>query len=629
MPKVKFDNGTIVEFDRMPTPQDIEEVANQLGINKPAQSKQSDLLSDLNARDAESKKSLLEKTGDFIGVSSLGKSIGVALSRFTPEVHDLEKKIASGNASNEELQAYQDIIGSSPIQDTKSALKVGAGTALSVASNLVGGGATKNVAGATLKGQMLRGLGAGALGGAKASFLGTAGQNLQQGKTVDQSVAEGISSGLQGGVLGGLVGGGAPLAGKVIRKAIGVKPAAGSSIMDEVAKSARKIEGTGINTGISKLPNRIAQNVAEGAEKKVAMANAPAQVRNASAAQIDDAWLDMVKEASYEDNLAMKQMIQMAKNSQGKLVKERPVSIAGKSVLDRVNFLKGKRTEVGRAIGDVKKNLPDKQVDITGEVDDFMGKLDGIGIKIGKKGTLDFTDSALNTPYSNEDKTLLDFIWSEIKPDKNGVSFRTPKALDMSRSRIQSALSSKPKNIGETTYAETLAQGLRSALKEKIKDVAPAYKKLSNQYAENTKTLQDFYQYIGKEWNKKGGNITDLRAGEVMNRILGNAAAKPQYILQQLEEVAKKAGREKTDDPLFQVAFSDLLENVFGSTQPRSLGGQVERATMSASEKINLANLVKSPLQTAGQIIDKFGTGDKQKQQALEDLIDYYLGQKK
>lgn len=34
MSKIKFEDGTIVNFDGTPTPQDVEEVANQLGINK-------------------------------------------------------------------------------------------------------------------------------------------------------------------------------------------------------------------------------------------------------------------------------------------------------------------------------------------------------------------------------------------------------------------------------------------------------------------------------------------------------------------------------------------------------------------------------------------------------------------
>jgi hypothetical protein len=353
------------------------------------------------------------------------------------------------------------------------------------------------------------------------------------------------------------------------------------------------------------------------------------QVKVAADSGIDDAWLGMVKGASKDDTDAMLKMFEMAENNQGKMIAERPAAIAGKSIIDRVNFLAGKRTSIGRAIGDVKKNLPDKKVDITGTVDDFAEKLDGMGVSIGKGGKLNFANSELNNPYSGEDKRLLEFLWDQIKPDENGVAFRSPKTLDLIRGRVKNALSAKPKNIGETTYAETLAQGLRRTLKGDIQNVSASYSKLSNQYAETTKALQDFYGLIQKEWTGKSGDLLNLRAGEVMSRILGNAAAKPQYILEQLEKTAQKMGRPKTDDPLYQIAFSDWLEGAFGQTQTRSLPGQVERATMSAAEKLNWANSLKNPLATVGKVIDKFGPGDKQKQQAMKALLEYYSKIKK
>jgi hypothetical protein len=510
-----------------------------------------------------------------------------------------------------------------PVKSTKEAI----GTGLELASNVIGGGAVKNVAGATIKGQILRGVGKGMAGGAATGFTGGMGRDLQEGETVENSVAQGVMDGIVTSVLGGVVGAAGPIIGKTARIAGKVKKGdTGSQI---VAKAAREIEGTGINTGISKLPNRIAQQVAEKAEKGVAMAKEVPAMQQATKAGIDDAWLGMVKNASKKDIDHMVEMYKIAENSQGKLVKDRPVAIAGKSIIDRVNFLKGKRTSIGQAIGNAKKNLPDNQVDITGVVDDFAAKLDGMGVTVGKGGKLNFSNSELNTPSSTGEKQLLEFIWNQIKPDENGVAFRTPKQLDLIRGRIKNELSMKPKNIGETTYAETLAKGLRVNLKSEIKNVSKAYEKLSNQYSEITRSLQDFYGLIQKEWTGKSGDLLDLRAGEVMSRILGNAAAKPQYVLEQLEEVAQKAGRDKLDDPLYQIAFSDWLEDAFGSMQPRSLGGQVERATMNAQEKINLASSLKDPLATAGKVIDKFSAGQKQKQQAMKALLDYYSKIKK
>jgi hypothetical protein len=78
-------------------------------------------------------KSFFEKASDFIGGKNLAKGVGIALSRYTPEVRELEKKVSSGTANDYELEAYQNIIGEAPTN------KQIIGSALSLAANFIPG----------------------------------------------------------------------------------------------------------------------------------------------------------------------------------------------------------------------------------------------------------------------------------------------------------------------------------------------------------------------------------------------------------------------------------------------------------------------------------------------------------
>ena len=80
MARIKFETGQVVNFEGNPTPQDIEEVANKLGINKPA-------------KQPEKEKGFIEKVagvGEFLGVKPAGEYIASKIFPMTKEAKALQ-----------------------------------------------------------------------------------------------------------------------------------------------------------------------------------------------------------------------------------------------------------------------------------------------------------------------------------------------------------------------------------------------------------------------------------------------------------------------------------------------------------------------------------------------------------
>lgn len=89
MATIKFEDGTTVKFEGTPTPQDVEEVANNLGIRKQPQP----LFQTTQAQ--VKKEPFVQRFGRFLGLEGLGKGIGQAIFFQSPEgrrfLRDVEK----------------------------------------------------------------------------------------------------------------------------------------------------------------------------------------------------------------------------------------------------------------------------------------------------------------------------------------------------------------------------------------------------------------------------------------------------------------------------------------------------------------------------------------------------------
>ena len=147
---------------------------------------------------------VVQGVGNFLGMGALGKGLGLAAFKLTPEGMQLAKRVNDGSASTEELDAYTKIFGEAPTA------KETIGSALQTASMFIPAGKIEKAAVGAKTGAEAFAKGAvkAAIPAAGAGAAYGAGEAMQKDKgaaEIAKSAATGaVTSGVISGALGGL-----------------------------------------------------------------------------------------------------------------------------------------------------------------------------------------------------------------------------------------------------------------------------------------------------------------------------------------------------------------------------------------------------------------------------------------
>ncbi len=410
----------------------------------------------------------------------------------------------------------------------------------------------------------IQGLKAGAKTGA---VIGT-GQGVLSGIQKDKDIKgiteEALKFGATGGIIGGLAGG---ISG-------GLK-----------ARINRKKE-------IAKL---LKEKSSDAVKYKKALTGKIIKDKNATKAVsvgIDETDISFIKNSSIRDKQVFQKMYKIAeKSSKNKTITSRPAEKAGEVLLHRIKFLTAKKKTIGSTIGEKIKLMPQKPININNIYDDFVDDITNAGIKIKSKGKLDFRNS--NIADSTTTKKQLQNLYNDIRPNTDGDVLRTPQRINTIRQKIFDNLNLSKKTNEVSSNTERIIIKTRLNLGSSLEEINKDYKILNTKYATISDTLNRFNKLMGRDFDIESG-ISKLRAGEVGNRILGNASAKPLGTIRDVEKLAKNLGYKTTTDVRNQFLFVDFLEDLFGSTQTRSLRGQVGKGVGDAEEAIGIGkSLIK------------------------------------
>ena len=350
-----------------------------------------------------------------------------------------------------------------------------------------------------------------------------------------------------------------------------------------VAKQAEKVAAKGIPIAGGKIAQK--------------------QVTQAVSRGIDKPTVNLITRASAEDKPIFQKMFRLAEQNQGaRKVATRPIEVgAGKDITDTASFIVKSRQKAGVALGKEIKKMPNAPVDITSQAQSFIRALqEKAKIKVGKK--LNFGGSTIT---SASDKKLLAEIFRDLRPNKAGVVLRTPQRIDVIRKRLFNELDLGKRNEAFTGLADSIATEARKNLADPLNALSPRYSKLSKQYAQNTDFLTEFTKTLGYKGRLDDLGGQTLRAGEISNRLLSNASARPKELLDRLVKLAREQGYKGTGSIEDKVIFADVLEDLFGSTQTRALRGQVARAGGDVADQalqagVNLASGNKMGLMQQG-----------------------------
>lgn len=343
-----------------------------------------------------------------------------------------------------------------------------------------------------------------------------------------------------------------------------------------IAEAAPVRAATEIAEQAGAAVKRGAERLVKGAQEKAATRLLSPAERTVKRVGVAEDVVERIKTASTSTRESLGEMVTMAKDAMTNIrSKARPIQVAGQELVDVAAYVSKQMKETGKRLGAIKNRLKGVKAEIPSIKESLQADLDDLGVSISKTGKL-VTDAPIEDDVLEVLSDLHKFLGKEGPID----------AVNLDRLRSYLRKSFSKTGVPLQGRAQGIVEKYRSLLLDELDKIDPEYGKFAREYAEQRLSLEDFTKLLQYKGNLENITKKGLRAGEVAQRILGNAADRPQSILDALLEQARKAGytSEKNVDDL--IRFADELEAMLGTTQTRSLGGQVQRATEGVLSKI-------------------------------------------
>lgn len=456
----------------------------------------------------------------------------------------------------------------------------GLGTAAQIAALGVGGGGAADVAADTIGGKVLAGLVHGATTGLASGALSGAGSALADptqesiGARIKNTAFGGIGGAATGGVGGAVIGAGAPLLGKGLSYAF----------------------GGGAKQAASDIGENVSTKLAESKAANDFVAAQTPEVQNAVNRGIDPGDIKILQNSSQGDLEAAQRMMDIKQgNLDGTIPTHThlPIEVPGQEIVNQANHLAGVQDAAGKQLNQIVSNMPQTPQDTTGIANRFLDDLQkNNNVKLGADGNLDFSRSNMSGSTQAGDRNLISSLWSRLQPGENGEEM-TPQDMHSLRQSIfeDVGLGKQQKVLG---ISETPAINLRNDIANHLDNLSEDYKNTNQVYAKATGAVNKFNGMLGKPFDFSNDGIKALRAGEIGQRILGNAPARPINMLNELGDTARSLGYKSDANIFNQIKMSDMLDDYMGNTQSRGLQGQVTRAVQNVTNAGNAASDIAS-----------------------------------
>lgn len=431
----------------------------------------------------------------------------------------------------------------------------------------------------------------GAVGGATAGAGGELAKTTHEESGMDVA-GRTLRGGLAGGAIGGALGVAVPAAIGAVKGLGGLARKGATAVSSAAERSAgQAADITAIRTAAQEQAATL-RKIAEGqsAQFKQAAETEAANIEKAAAAKatavqganksgIDQNVVDFLRTASPEDKAHNLEMFKMAKKGSEDLrFTKQPKQVPGKTILEGAHHLVTTKNQGIQETNRVLNSLDGGATDQTHLLNDFLTDMQDKGVHVVKRGN--GAQMVTTGAVPEEDLPFYKAIYNRLAPGEDGTKKMSYKEMHDLRQYIFEKLDlAKARQQPFSPEVAQYGEQLRSKLLKPINEASKgAYKKSQQKIAESMTGLQDFVRLMGYKGNLANLGTKDLRAGEVAGRILGNAADRPLSVIQGVMDTAQKYGFKPKGNYQDQIRMADLLENVFGTTQTRSLRGQVGRA---------------------------------------------------
>ena len=305
----------------------------------------------------------------------------------------------------------------------------------------------------------------------------------------------------------------------------------------------------------------------------------------------DDRFVQAVKQSSRNDKIKIKEMLDtFQRRKSDLLVNDRPIDVVGKSLMDRIKFIKQVNKRAGQDIDKIAKGLKGKPLDISSEVNQFGRALDDLGIKLvpDKAGVkADFTESILPP---GDRGAINEVIRQMNRIGKKGIP-DAQQAHELKRI-IDNNVTFGKSQQGLSGDAENTLKSFRAGLDKALDTNFPSYNKANIDYAETINALNDIKSIVGKKSDLFGDNTHKL-LGQLTRRLDSNAVSRPdlERSVAGLESLSLKHGAKFRDNIDLLVKSNKEFERMFGTVAGTSLKGDVGAIAEKAARNRGLGDV--------------------------------------
>lgn len=294
---------------------------------------------------------------------------------------------------------------------------------------------------------------------------------------------------------------------------------------------------------------------------------------------VDPNLVAMVKTASPETRKKMRAQLEILKRGKKNLRYQnqfRPWDVAGKSMADRVKFLRDVNREGGKEVNQAAKALAGEFVDYTPAIDSFITRLNDNGVVVvrGADGKIkpDFSQSIFRS--SGKPQKIIRDIINHLDTD-NPVDARE---VHIAKKYIDELVNWGGSATGNAGQVEGIAKNLRGDLNRVLGDAFPDYREANTKYSETLSALEDIRKSSGAKV-KIDDDEFNQAVGTGLRRVLSNAQAGAplRSAMKDAEDLVVKYGGGFPDDIRDQISFAERLDAMFGSSAKTSIGGEMDK----------------------------------------------------
>lgn len=365
--------------------------------------------------------------------------------------------------------------------------------------------------------------------------------------------------------------------------------------------------------GASRIPSRIATNVAEQKAVRATIESLPSKVAKQAAQDgVDVADVKYLYDIPSTEKAPLKELYKAVKDFDSGVSKTDPIEVIGKPIIERIKTLESEAGKVGQKLSETAKTLgvvTSKELETP--IFETLKKVRGLdGLKV-KNGVLNFKDTVLTTAETASDRKAIQSIYSQAIKGGNG------QAKHKLRQELFEILGGKKKSLTTLTDTQEKAyQAIRQGLSDVLDTKNSSYKALNTEYAKISEPLSDMRKYM-KNVAGADEDILNMSAGLLARRLTSMAKSNPEIrnVLRKMDEVTKIKGGTTVSVENLQ-DFYNVLDKYYDIAGKTGFKEQVKTGIEGSK---GIKDFIS---QSAGQIMSKT---DAVKRKAIENTLDEVL----